>query len=189
MNTSNPLFLGSYFKESFIFGQKVDTRRIMEKIFSLEIMLLLNAIVVVVVIFQVLKFWKNSHSSQFQENLWNNPEFRARVEKEVDYIALEAPKKKTKKQRETIQKEDLEKTKKTVRFQSPNFLGAPHEVLGIARDASKEEIDAAYRHWIKRYHPDRVAHLGPGHIRQANKRTEALNKARAFFVKQNFHGE
>ncbi len=36
----------------------------------------------------------------------------------------------------------------------------PYQVLGVGRDASKEEIGHAYRAKMKRYHPDRVADLG-----------------------------
>ena len=129
-----------------------------------------------IVILQMLKFWKNRHSSQFQENLWNNPKVRAHVEKEVDHIALAAPQKEPKKTA------NMEKTQETPRFQKPNFLGAPHEVLGVTKEAPKEEINAAYRYWIKRYHPDRIAHLGALYIKQANQRTEALNKARALLL-------
>jgi curved DNA-binding protein CbpA len=32
--------------------------------------------------------------------------------------------------------------------------GEPHEVLGVARDASEEEVRAAYRDMVKKHHPD-----------------------------------
>jgi len=36
----------------------------------------------------------------------------------------------------------------------------PHEVLGVHRDASREEIRTAYRVLAAKYHPDKVMHLG-----------------------------
>ncbi len=36
----------------------------------------------------------------------------------------------------------------------------PHEILGIDEDATREEIQAAFRAAAKQYHPDRVASLG-----------------------------
>ena len=37
---------------------------------------------------------------------------------------------------------------------------SPHEVLGIAENATSEEIKAAYRRLANQYHPDKVSHLG-----------------------------
>lgn len=36
----------------------------------------------------------------------------------------------------------------------------PYQVLGIARSATGEDIQAAYRARMREYHPDKVAHLG-----------------------------
>lgn len=36
----------------------------------------------------------------------------------------------------------------------------PHEILGIKKNATKDEIQAAFRNAAKQYHPDRVAGLG-----------------------------
>lgn len=36
----------------------------------------------------------------------------------------------------------------------------PYEILGVRRDATPEEIHAAYRLAAQQYHPDKVAHLG-----------------------------
>jgi DnaJ like chaperone protein len=43
-----------------------------------------------------------------------------------------------------------------------DIAGPPHwsDVLEVARDASVEEIRAAYRRLISQYHPDKVATLG-----------------------------
>lgn len=68
-------------------------------------------------------------------------------------------------------------------FRVPNFRGKPHEILGIPADASKETIQKAFKHWIKRYHPDRVAHLGGRYVDQARRRAEQLNTAREELLK------
>lgn len=64
------------------------------------------------------------------------------------------------------------------RFRVPNFRGKPHEILGVDPGADKELILTAYKYWIKRYHPDRVHHLGAKYIEQARRRAEQLNMAR-----------
>lgn len=41
----------------------------------------------------------------------------------------------------------------------PNFHGPAHEVLGVEEDAATRTIVHAFRHWIKRFHPDQARHL------------------------------
>ena len=52
-----------------------------------------------------------------------------------------------------------------------------HEVLGVPRDASQEQIRSAYRTLIKKYHPDRVANLGEEFRVLAEERSKAINEA------------
>lgn len=68
-------------------------------------------------------------------------------------------------------------------FRSPNFRGKPHEVLGLPENPSREQVQAAFKYWIKRYHPDHVSHLGPQYVEQAKHRTEQLNAAREKLLK------
>jgi hypothetical protein len=63
-------------------------------------------------------------------------------------------------------------------FRVPNFKGRPHEVLGVSLHATVDQVRRAHKHWIKRYHPDRVTHLGASYVEQARLRAEQLNAAR-----------
>ena len=52
-----------------------------------------------------------------------------------------------------------------------------HEELGVAKDASRATIDAAYQAKVAEYHPDRVAHFAPEVREQARARIEQLELA------------
>ena len=53
----------------------------------------------------------------------------------------------------------------------------PHEVLGVARNASKAEIKQAYRKLLTKYHPDKFSHLGNEFERIAQERTRRIVSA------------
>jgi DnaJ-domain-containing protein 1 len=53
----------------------------------------------------------------------------------------------------------------------------PHAVLGVGRNASREEITRRYHEELKRYHPDRVADLGVELQRLAHQKTIELRRA------------
>jgi hypothetical protein len=54
---------------------------------------------------------------------------------------------------------------------------SPYEILGIAVDASAQEIQQAYRELVKKYHPDRVTHLGEEFRLIAEQRMQKINEA------------
>jgi DnaJ like chaperone protein len=54
---------------------------------------------------------------------------------------------------------------------------APHEVLGVARGATEDEIRKAYQAKIKQYHPDRVSHAADELQLLAERRTKEINAA------------
>jgi len=53
----------------------------------------------------------------------------------------------------------------------------PHEVLGVPRGASPEEITRAYREKMKLYHPDRVNDLGEELREVATRKTIEIRQA------------
>lgn len=68
-----------------------------------------------------------------------------------------------------------------------NSVDHAYKILEIDKNASVEEIKAAYRKMAKKYHPDRVAHLGKEHqegaeekFRQVQQAYEQLQKERGF---------
>src|SRR5262245_31776935 len=52
-----------------------------------------------------------------------------------------------------------------------------YDTLEVIPTASPETIHAAYRSLISRYHPDKVAGLGPELVAVANARTKEINHA------------
>lgn len=55
--------------------------------------------------------------------------------------------------------------------------GSAYKILEISPDASDEEVKKAYRELAKKYHPDKVAHLGEEVKRAAEEKFTKLNAA------------
>ena len=53
---------------------------------------------------------------------------------------------------------------------APHVPKTPYEILDIDPNASKKQIKAAYRQAIKKYHPDKLSHLGEEFSNLANKK-------------------
>lgn len=53
----------------------------------------------------------------------------------------------------------------------------PHEVLGVRRGATTDEIRAAYHREMAKYHPDKVAHLGKDLQDLATSKAKEINNA------------
>ncbi len=58
----------------------------------------------------------------------------------------------------------------------------PYEILGLKPGASSEEIHNAYREAVKRYHPDRVSHLGEEFKELAAEKFVEIQRAYDFLV-------
>lgn len=68
-----------------------------------------------------------------------------------------------------------------------NSIDNAYKILEISKDASDDEVKKAYRKMAKKYHPDRVTHLGKEHqegaeekFRQVQNAYEQLQKERGF---------
>jgi DnaJ like chaperone protein len=54
---------------------------------------------------------------------------------------------------------------------------ASYKILEIDHSATDEEIKRAYRHMAKKYHPDKVSHLGSDLINLAEEKFKSVNDA------------
>ena len=153
---------------------------------------LLSSAVAVVTLFLFGRGIFSKKESQFRDDLWvkRQKEERAKqqrlVEDSIDKkILLEhRPDPLDQPAEETESHAEAPKAAPKNPFEYPNFRGAPHEILGIPLTADVETINKAFKFWIKRYHPDRVAHLGGRYVEQARRRSEQLNTARQELLRQ-----
>lgn len=68
---------------------------------------------------------------------------------------------------------------RTSRPRSPG-TGRPSEAyaaLGISPGASDDEVKTAYRTMARKYHPDKVNHLGPEFVKMATEKFQAIHRA------------
>jgi len=55
--------------------------------------------------------------------------------------------------------------------------GAAYKILEIEKSASVDEIKKAYRRMAMKYHPDKVHHLGPDFMKDAQEKFRKINEA------------
>jgi hypothetical protein len=84
-----------------------------------------------------------------------------------------AGKEKEKKRQESRSKSRTDETFKKSERKSWN----PYEILGVKPGAGPEEIQAAYRRAVQKYHPDKVSHLGEEFQELARKKFIEIQKA------------
>lgn len=54
---------------------------------------------------------------------------------------------------------------------------SPWSVLGVKRGATQQDIKRAYREQLKRYHPDKFAHMGEAYVDTAKRKTQSIVEA------------
>ena len=59
-----------------------------------------------------------------------------------------------------------------------------YKILEIDKSASVDEIKAAYRKMAKKYHPDKVAHLGEEHRKGAEEKFRQVQEAYELLQKE-----
>ena len=62
--------------------------------------------------------------------------------------------------------------------------GAPHEILGVSKNASTDEVRLAYRELMKRYHPDRIGPPGSREWKDAQRIAEKINEAKDHLLRK-----
>ena len=50
-------------------------------------------------------------------------------------------------------------------------------ILEIEKSASNDELKKAYRKMVKKYHPDKLQHLGEEHVKGAEEKFKQVQKA------------
>ncbi len=113
-------------------------------------------ILVLLIVGSVFYFFYSSHSRQ-------SSKFRLR---EFDRSAIKS------------EKTSPSSDPPTLSLPGIRINGAPHEILGIPRFASKEEVRKAYKELMKRYHPDLMGPLGSQAWKDAQKIATAINDAK-----------
>ncbi len=65
-----------------------------------------------------------------------------------------------------------------------NSPKTPYDILGIDPGASRKDIIAAYKDAVKKYHPDKLSHLGEEFSSLANEKFLEIQKAYDTLMKQ-----
>lgn len=58
-----------------------------------------------------------------------------------------------------------------------NPVDSAYKILEIDKSVSNDEVKKAYRKMAKKYHPDKVQHLGEEHVKGANEKFQQVQKA------------
>lgn len=129
-------------------------------------------------------YFRNKNESHFKDDIWKKQAAEKRENQRIAYEDQVDKKILLEHKPDPKDPEEKPVAQESIPFKAPNFRGKPHEILGIPSDASPELVGKAYKFWIKRYHPDRVTHLGAKYVEQARLRAEQLNSARQIMLKK-----
>ncbi len=80
-------------------------------------------------------------------------------------------------QKQQFQSQENTNSSKKTQQQRRQTARQPFEILGVSPDATKEQIQTAYKAAVKKYHPDKLSHLGEEFARLANKKFLEIQNA------------
>ena len=72
----------------------------------------------------------------------------------------------------------------SIRAMFVKVKASAYKILEITEDASTDEIKSAYRRMAKKYHPDKLHHLGPDFQKDAQEKFKKVNEAYNILKKQ-----
>ena len=58
-----------------------------------------------------------------------------------------------------------------------NSANNAYKILGIEKEATNDEVKTAYRKMVKKYHPDKLQHLGEEHVKGAEEKFKQVQMA------------
>lgn len=74
--------------------------------------------------------------------------------------------------------------KTTKKTGTPPQQKTPYDILGIKKNATKKELQTAYKEAIKKYHPDKLSHLGEEFSTLANEKFLEIQTAYESLLKK-----
>ena len=80
-------------------------------------------------------------------------------------------------------KSDTPTEDRTLYLPGIQINGAPHEILGVSKNATASEVKKAFRNLMKHYHPDKTGESGSDEWQEMQKIAAALNRAKAEMLK------
>ena len=131
--------------------------------------------VVIATIYYLIRFGKLPNFFFKRQNHSNQPHrnpFRQNVKQDsANFTSKQNSNKQNSSKQRTYQKQQ------TAKNRTSKTIPTPYDILGISPGASQKEIHNAYKQAIKKYHPDKLSHLGKEFSNLANEKFLEIQRA------------